>query len=60
MSFFDNSKIKRFVPGFQATIPFSEGIKRTIRWFEAEPGRIQIDPAKGDLVDRILGAYKSL
>ncbi|WP_016778678.1 NAD-dependent epimerase/dehydratase family protein [Anaerophaga thermohalophila] len=55
---FDNSKIKRFVPGFRAVIPFSEGIKRTIRWFEEEPGRIQIDPARGDLVDRIIGAYK--
>jgi nucleoside-diphosphate-sugar epimerase len=57
---FDNSKIKRFVPGFQAVIPFSEGIKRTLSWFEANPERINIDPAKGELVDRILGAYKKL
>ncbi|MGQ1891456.1 NAD-dependent epimerase/dehydratase family protein [Thermophagus sp. OGC60D27] len=55
---FDNSKIKRFVPGFRATIPFSEGIKRTLRWFEADPGRIQMDPAKGQLVDKIIRAYK--
>ena len=27
---FDNTKIKRFVPGFVATIPFREGIKRTV------------------------------
>jgi len=57
---FDNSKIKRFVPDFKATIPFSAGIKRTLDWFEAKPERINIDPARGELVDRIIGAYKKL
>lgn len=55
---FDNSKIKRFVPGFQATIPFCEGIKRTLQWFEAEPGRIQMNPAKSQLVETIIQAYR--
>jgi nucleoside-diphosphate-sugar epimerase len=36
---FDNSKIKRFVPGFVATVPFSEGIKQTLDWFDADPSR---------------------
>lgn len=36
---FDNSKIKKFVPGFVATIPFSEGIKETLSWFDAVPSR---------------------
>jgi nucleoside-diphosphate-sugar epimerase len=36
---FDNSKIKRFVPGFRAVIPFSEGIKKTIEWFDADATR---------------------
>ncbi|MGC1515438.1 MAG: NAD-dependent epimerase/dehydratase family protein, partial [Maribacter sp.] len=31
---FDNTKIKTFVPGFKATIPFAEGIKRTIGWLQ--------------------------
>ena len=39
---FDNSKIKRFVPNFEAAIPFSKGIKETIQWFEAEPSRMKI------------------
>jgi hypothetical protein len=35
---FDNSKIKRFVPGYcAATVPFSEGIRKTIAWFDADP-----------------------
>src|ERR1035437_5655233 len=32
---FDNSKIKRFVPGYCATVPFAEGIRRTLAWFDA-------------------------
>ncbi len=33
---FDNSKIRRFVPGYRATTPFREGIRRTIAWFDAD------------------------
>jgi len=55
---FDNSKIKRFVPEFQATIPFKEGIRRTVEWFEADPSRMRIVPEKNQLIDRILAAYE--
>jgi len=54
---FDNTKIKRFVPGFVATIPFSEGIKRTIRWFDEDRDRIRIDASNNRLMDAILEAY---
>jgi nucleoside-diphosphate-sugar epimerase len=57
---FDNSKIKRFVPDFKATMPFSEGLKRTVKWFEDKPERIIVDPEKGQLVDKIIEAYKKL
>ena len=33
---FDNSKIKSFVPGFEATISLREGIRRTLSWFAAD------------------------
>ncbi len=51
---FDNSKIKRFVPSFQATIPFLEGIGRTVRWFEADPKRMKINPDNDKMVDRLV------
>jgi len=54
---FDNSKIKRFVPGYVATIPFSEGIKKTVEWFDAHPHRIRIDPDNNRLMDTVLAAY---
>jgi len=56
---FDNSKIKRFVPGFQAKVPFAEGIQRTIDWFDADPRRQQIDNQANADLDRIIDAYES-
>jgi nucleoside-diphosphate-sugar epimerase len=54
---FDNSKIKRFVPDFQATIPFRRGIRRTIEWFDAKPQRKTIVKENDQMIDRLLKAY---
>jgi hypothetical protein len=54
---FDNSKIKAFVPGFQAVIPFREGIRRTLAWFAADERRQRIDETVHAEMDRILQAY---
>jgi nucleoside-diphosphate-sugar epimerase len=54
---FDNSKIKTFVPGFQATIPFRDGIRRTLAWFAADERRRRIDEAVHAQMDGILKAY---
>jgi nucleoside-diphosphate-sugar epimerase len=56
---FDNSKIKRFVPGFTATTPYAQGIRRTLAWFEAQPERRVVDPALDRTWDRILTAYEA-
>jgi nucleoside-diphosphate-sugar epimerase len=54
---FDNSKIKKLVPEFQAVIPFRDGIRRTVEWFEAEDGRRNVDKDMNDSMNRILAAY---
>lgn len=54
---FDNSKIKSFVPEFQATIPFSKGISRTLAWFEADVKRQCIDENVNVEMDQIIQAY---
>jgi nucleoside-diphosphate-sugar epimerase len=54
---FDNSKIKRFVPGFVCTTPFAAGIARTMAWFDADPARQQVDEGTNVLHDRIIAAY---
>ena len=55
---FDNSKIKRFVPDFVATIPFRRGIERTLEWFRADPARQGVNRDTDALMDRILRAYE--
>jgi nucleoside-diphosphate-sugar epimerase len=55
---FDNSKIKRFVPDFRATVPFREGIRRTIEWFESDERRRRVDESLNGETERILDAYE--
>lgn len=55
---FDNSKIKRFVPGFCATTLFARGIRQTLDWFEADPARQRIDTAADAQWDRLIAAYE--
>ena len=56
---FDNSKIKRFVPGYCATVRRSrEGIRRTMAWFDADPARRQIDDAANARWDKLIAAYQ--
>jgi nucleoside-diphosphate-sugar epimerase len=54
---FDNTKIKRFVPGYTAVIPFAEGIKKTIQWFDEDPSRKFINEHNDTLIDGLLEAY---
>jgi nucleoside-diphosphate-sugar epimerase len=55
---FDNSKIKRFVPDFVATMRFRDGIARTIAWFDADPARQVIDQEANATWDRLIAAYE--
>lgn len=54
---FNNSKIKRFVPEFTATVSFSEGIKQSIDWYESNPELCKVDDEFNSLTDRIINAY---
>lgn len=54
---FDNSKIKRFVPDYCATVPFTQGIRRTIAWFDADAARRQIDDDANARWDQLIDAY---
>ncbi|GAA5343616.1 MAG: SDR family oxidoreductase [Anaerolineaceae bacterium] len=53
----DNSKVKRLVPDFICTMPFSRGAEEIIAWHMADPARQRVDPAFNALCDRILQAY---
>jgi nucleoside-diphosphate-sugar epimerase len=55
---FDNSKIKRFVPSFHASIPFSRGAEEIISWYKANPDSQKVDLKFNELCDRIIAAQK--
>ena len=51
---FDNSKIKRYVPEYQATIPFHQGVERSLAWFAADESRRTISEETDSAVDKVL------
>jgi nucleoside-diphosphate-sugar epimerase len=55
---FDNSKIKKLVPNYTATIPFSEGIKETLAWFEEKEERMIVNPETNAMMDKIIAAHE--
>lgn len=56
---FDNTKIKRLVPDFACTIPFSHGAREVLAWFDADPSRQVVDEALDALQDRMIAAYQA-
>lgn len=51
---FDNSKIKRLVPDFRATIPYARGVQEVLAWYDANPARQVVDAELDRLMDDII------
>jgi nucleoside-diphosphate-sugar epimerase len=51
---FDNSKVKRLVPDYRATIPFSRGAEEILAYYDADPARRVIDRDLDALTDRLV------
>ena len=54
---FDNGKIRKFVPGFRTVVPFREGIRRTLKWFEEDARRRRVDESLVEEMDLIVSSY---
>jgi nucleoside-diphosphate-sugar epimerase len=57
---FDNSKIKRLVPGFKAVIPFAQGAWEILAWFDADAKRRVVDEAFNRSLDELIRSYESV
>jgi nucleoside-diphosphate-sugar epimerase len=57
---FDNTKIKMFVPEYNAIIPFSEGIKRTLSWFGEDSSRQIVKNETNQWMDKIISLYEKI
>ena len=55
---FDNTKIKRLVPDYQAVIPFARGAEEIIGWYDADPARQQVDEKFNGLLDEIIAGQR--
>jgi len=56
---FDNSKIKRLVSDYAATIPFARGAEEILAWHDADSARRLVDLEKDRLIDQMIAAYES-
>jgi nucleoside-diphosphate-sugar epimerase len=55
---FDNTKLKRLVPGFCATVRFDQGIKETIAYVLSHPECQTPDPEFDSWCDRVISAWE--
>ena len=56
---FDCAKLKRAVPGFQATVRFDEGVRRCVAYLKAHPELQVEDPEFDRWCDRVIEAQET-
>jgi nucleoside-diphosphate-sugar epimerase len=54
---FDNTKIRRLVPDYLATTPFSRGARDIVDWYDENPSRRRIDDGVNDVMDRLISTF---
>lgn len=57
---FDNSKVKRLVPDFRCTVPFTRGAEEVMAWYDADPARQVVDEKFDRLEDELIAKYESI
>lgn len=57
---FDNSKIKRLVPDFCATIPFARGAEEIMTWYDADPARQKVNEKMDRTMDLLVEKMESV
>lgn len=56
---FDNSKIKRLVPGFAATVRYDQGVRLTLDYIDKHPELKISDPEFDNWTDEIIKLYEA-
>jgi nucleoside-diphosphate-sugar epimerase len=55
---FDNTKIKRVAPEFVCTVPYEQGAREMVEWYDGDESRRVVDEEFNALTDRIITAYE--
>ncbi|NBC81903.1 MAG: NAD-dependent epimerase/dehydratase family protein [Bacteroidetes bacterium] len=56
---FDNAKIKKLVPDFQCTVPFSQGVQEVVSWYRNNKKWQIADENINSIVDTIISIYEN-
>jgi nucleoside-diphosphate-sugar epimerase len=55
---FDNSKLRSVVPDYRPVIPFEQGAREIIAWYDADPARQQPDRRIDAAMDKLISQYR--
>lgn len=55
---FDNSKIRRFVPDYRPRIPFAHGVREIIDFYDRHPEYQPVDPKLDALMDQLTEQFR--
>ena len=56
---FDNTKVRRLVPDYIATIPFVAGAREIVDWYDAHPERQNVNDGLNATFDKLVAAAKA-
>lgn len=57
---FDNSKLKKLVPEYRATVPYARGAEEIMAWYDADPARQKVNQKLDQLMDLLIQKMESL
>jgi nucleoside-diphosphate-sugar epimerase len=55
---FDNAKLRSVVPAYRAVIPFEQGAREIVAWYDEDRARQQIDAGVDAVTGRLARAYR--
>ncbi|MEU0896657.1 NAD-dependent epimerase/dehydratase family protein [Streptomyces massasporeus] len=55
---FDNTKIRRLVPEFTASVPFAQGAREIVAWYDEDPARRVVDTRREAIMERLIEAHR--
>jgi nucleoside-diphosphate-sugar epimerase len=55
---FDNAKVRSVVPGWVARIPFEQGAREIVAWFDEDPARQRVDARLDAVMDKLAETWR--
>ena len=55
---FDNAKLRTVVPDYRAVIPFEQGAREIVAWYDGDPARQRTDARLDAVMDKLIATYR--